>query len=326
MEYICTNCGFQGRPTKIGRIKMIKELLIWLLFRANKIFYFLWKTHPRYTACPKCKKSSMSFILNIYFPEYYSLYARIYTLSYLLLQQTDLKDFESQKLILKQIDNFLKFVGNPIRLLLHEIDSFEQLINELIVLIKNNNSEIAILSIRILYRINIDKSNAKIITSIGEFITIESQKNILEALGVKDIINLCDNHIIKQSLLKRTQKNPDLYLFINKNIFDEHELRLVFQSLLLEDKNLFLKIVKYYNYNPPFKLKKYVSSLIIYSLHYEKLDYKTTKKILYTIERLGINKTDTRDLKKSLKIIYYKGGSMCKKLIKQFALRNKICL
>ncbi|MFA5080536.1 MAG: hypothetical protein WC472_02830, partial [Candidatus Paceibacterota bacterium] len=110
-KYICSDCGYQGRPTKMGKLKIIKELLVWLLFRGVSILYSLYKTCPRYNVCPKCKRAGISSILHINFPTYYSLYARFYSLAFLVLQKINVQDKQSQKLILIELINFLKFAG-----------------------------------------------------------------------------------------------------------------------------------------------------------------------------------------------------------------------
>ncbi|MDD5639220.1 MAG: hypothetical protein PHR47_00195 [Candidatus Pacebacteria bacterium] len=161
-KYICSDCGYQGRPAKIGKLKIIKELLVWLILRIINVFYFLYKTCPKYHVCPKCKRTGMLSLLHTSFSEYYSLYARVYTLSFLVLQRIDIKDKENQKLILVELLNFLKFAGNSIDLvLLHELEPLEQLTKQLLFLSKSDNPEIVSLAIEILLRLNISGNPQK---------------------------------------------------------------------------------------------------------------------------------------------------------------------
>ncbi|MCK9393498.1 MAG: hypothetical protein WCX30_01745 [Candidatus Paceibacterota bacterium] len=160
-KYICTNCGYQGRPTKMGKIKIIKDIIIWLSLRIIDIFYFFWKTNPKYNTCPKCKENNMLPILYINFPAYYSLYARIYTLAFLSLQKTDIEDREKQKFILKEVANIFKLTGNPTDIVLHEIEPLEELTKQLLVLLKSNDSQITSLAIEILTKINIHNNPQK---------------------------------------------------------------------------------------------------------------------------------------------------------------------
>lgn len=331
-KYICTDCGYQGRPTKMGRIKIIKELLIWFLFRVVDVFYFLWKTCPRYNTCPKCKNNSMLEIFCMEFPAYYSLYARIYTLAFLSLQRTSIQDTETQKFILKEITNLFKFIGNPIDLVLHEIDSFDQLTSQVLILSESEDFEVATLAIGILDRLNIptnkqkegiDKRIANYIGSIKK--TKEDQeKIIIKILGAKRIIKLCDDQAIKNALLERTQLSPNLYIMLDVpiNFFNTNEFQKIFQSLVLANRAGLIKLIKHFNYKMPLKLKEYVSFLMICSLYYDLPNYKRTEVWLGIIEKLGIPKSHISELQVSLKNIYYTQGREYKKMIEKFIQRN----
>jgi len=329
-RYVCTNCGYQGRPTKIGKIKIIKELLIWLLFRVVSVFYFLMETCPKYIACPKCKKGSMLSPFYIEFPSYYSIYARAYTLAFIALQRTSLHDIKSQKHILKEIAEIFRFIGNPINLVLHEIDSFDQLTNQLIFLSTSSDFEIASLCIEILNYLNVEENKQKesIDIIIANYIAeikenIKSQeKRIIKALGEKRLIELCSNITIRQALLKRTQTNPTLYILLNSDIFNDFELRQTFQSLVLVNREGFVKLVRHYNYNPPFNLKRYISFLIICSLYYGSINYSAIKELLNALQKVGISKTDTEELRNSFKRLYNSQDGKYKKMIKKFIKNN----
>jgi len=330
-KYICTSCGYQGRPTKIGKVRIIKELFIWLLFRIVNVFCFLLKSCPRYNCCPKCKKSEMLSIFYIRFPEYYSLYARIYTLASLSLQKTSIKDRETQRLILTQLINCFKFIGNPVNLVLHEIDSFDELTGQLIILSKNEDFEIASLAIEALNRISICSNSQKerTIGRIADYISRQTgEKNearIIEALGTKRLVEWCNDGMIKSALYERTQTNPDLYIALNTSprFFKVVELKQIFQSLVLVNRAGFVGLIRHFDYNLPYDLKDFVSFLMICSLYYDLSDIDVMRKWLKTIEKLGIPKTHINDLRDSLKGIYHTRGKLYKKEIEDFVQRNK---
>ncbi|MFA6252163.1 MAG: hypothetical protein WCX74_02070 [Candidatus Paceibacterota bacterium] len=333
-KYICANCGFQGRPTKIGRVKIIKELLFWLSLRVINVFYFLWETCPKYNACPKCKQGSMTAILYMDFPSYYSIYARAYTLAFITLQKTSLQDIKSQKHILKEIATIFQFIGYPINLVLHEIESFDQLINQLILLSNSSDFEIASLCIEILNKLDIKETKQKekidivianYIESIKE-LSKQKEKAVQNAFGEKGLANLCiDTPIIRQALFKTSLADPSLYILVNSDIFNDYELRQIFQSLVLANREGFIKLIKHYNYNPPFELKRYVSFLIICSLYYGSINYSIIKELLNTLEKIGISKTDTEELRNSFKRLCNSQDGKYKKIIKKFIKNNLHC-
>jgi len=56
---ICTNCGYQGKPSTITRGGIGTEIILWLLFIIPGLLYSIWRMSTKYTACPKCKKPTM---------------------------------------------------------------------------------------------------------------------------------------------------------------------------------------------------------------------------------------------------------------------------
>jgi hypothetical protein len=329
-KYICTSCGYQGRPTKIGKVKIIKELVIWLLFRIVSVFNFLLKSCPKYNSCPKCGSGILS-IFNISFPEYYSLYARIYTLAFLSLQRTSVLDKETQKLILTQLISCFKFIGNPVDLVLHEIDSFDQLTNQLLILSASEDFEIASLAIGALDRLSIcsNSQKEKIIKQIANYITKHSknknEKRIIAVFGTKRLIELCDNEMIKLALFEKTKINPDLYIALNMpaKFFKIFELKQIFQNLVLANRFGFIDLVKYFDCKMPYGLKDYVSFLMICSLYYDLSDFRITREWLRVLERVGISKLYVDDLKDSLRFMYCIQDKNYKNIIEEFVKRNK---
>jgi hypothetical protein len=273
----------------------------------------------------------MLSILYVNFPEYYSLYARIYTLAFLSLQRTRTKDKETQKAILIQLVNLFKFIGNPVDLILHEIDPFEQLVSQLLVLTESDDFEIVSLVIEILNRISIgdNPQKEKIIEGIANYICRQAKKGneerIIKALGAERLVELCSDKTIKLSLFKRTQANPDLYIALNMpvELFKIAELKQIFQSLVLANRSGFVELVEYFDYKLPYGLKDYVSFLMICSLYYDLPDIEMTEKWLKTIERVGISKSYISDLRDSLRGIYYAQGGEYKRKLEEFGQRNK---
>lgn len=58
-KYICTNCGYQGRPITITRGGLGTEIILWILFIVPGLLYSMWRMSTKYSACPKCKKQTM---------------------------------------------------------------------------------------------------------------------------------------------------------------------------------------------------------------------------------------------------------------------------
>ena len=57
--FVCSHCGYVGRP--VGTIKgsIVLEILMWCLFLLPGIIYTIWRGSTRQKVCPKCKRSSM---------------------------------------------------------------------------------------------------------------------------------------------------------------------------------------------------------------------------------------------------------------------------
>lgn len=58
-QYICTNCGYLGKPVKVTRGSIFIEIILWLAFLIPGLIYSLWRLTTRYQACPKCRHESM---------------------------------------------------------------------------------------------------------------------------------------------------------------------------------------------------------------------------------------------------------------------------
>ncbi|MFZ1735709.1 MAG: hypothetical protein WAU31_02125 [Candidatus Moraniibacteriota bacterium] len=57
--FVCTVCGYTGKPKTIIKGNFIIEVILWFFFLIPGIIYSIWRMSSKYTACPKCKNSSM---------------------------------------------------------------------------------------------------------------------------------------------------------------------------------------------------------------------------------------------------------------------------
>lgn len=58
-EFVCSNCGYVGKPKKMTKGSMLMELVLWLLLLVPGIIYSIWRMTTRYEACPKCGNVNM---------------------------------------------------------------------------------------------------------------------------------------------------------------------------------------------------------------------------------------------------------------------------
>lgn len=58
-DFLCLNCGYQGKPKKFMKGSIVLELTAWLLFILPGIAYSIWRRISRYKGCPKCGHLNM---------------------------------------------------------------------------------------------------------------------------------------------------------------------------------------------------------------------------------------------------------------------------
>ena len=58
-KYICTNCGYEGRPVSYTPGSFWLELVLWLFFLLPGLVYSIWRLSARKKVCPKCKSPYM---------------------------------------------------------------------------------------------------------------------------------------------------------------------------------------------------------------------------------------------------------------------------
>lgn len=58
-QFVCTSCGFVGRPEKVWKGSFWVELFLWLLFIVPGLIYSIWRLTSKYDACPACKQPTM---------------------------------------------------------------------------------------------------------------------------------------------------------------------------------------------------------------------------------------------------------------------------
>lgn len=58
-EYICTSCGFKGKPKEKNRGSCVLLFFLFLFFLIPGIFYLIWMLFGKRRFCPKCGHESM---------------------------------------------------------------------------------------------------------------------------------------------------------------------------------------------------------------------------------------------------------------------------
>lgn len=58
-QYICTDCGYLGKPIKITKGSIFIEIILWLAFLIPGLIYSIWRLTTKYRACPKCRHESI---------------------------------------------------------------------------------------------------------------------------------------------------------------------------------------------------------------------------------------------------------------------------
>lgn len=58
-NYICTSCGFSGRPQRKAKGSFLIEIVLWLFFILPGIVYSAWRLTSNYSVCPKCENATM---------------------------------------------------------------------------------------------------------------------------------------------------------------------------------------------------------------------------------------------------------------------------
>jgi hypothetical protein len=58
-EFICPNCGFEGRPKRVIKGSIFVELILWIFLIIPGVIYSIWRLSSRYDACPKCAAPHM---------------------------------------------------------------------------------------------------------------------------------------------------------------------------------------------------------------------------------------------------------------------------
>ena len=58
-QWICTTCGYIGRPKKVTRGSFWMEVVLWMLLIVPGIIYSVWRLTSKQKVCPKCGKPTM---------------------------------------------------------------------------------------------------------------------------------------------------------------------------------------------------------------------------------------------------------------------------
>ena len=58
-KFICTYCGYVGKPKRKTRGNFFIELILWLVLIVPGVIYSIWRLSTRYYVCPKCGSETM---------------------------------------------------------------------------------------------------------------------------------------------------------------------------------------------------------------------------------------------------------------------------
>lgn len=58
-DFICTNCGYQGKPKTKVKGDFLIELFLWLFFIIPGVIYSVWRLSNKTKVCPNCGKESL---------------------------------------------------------------------------------------------------------------------------------------------------------------------------------------------------------------------------------------------------------------------------
>ncbi len=58
-SYICTSCGYRGKPKKWTKGSFAIELLLWFFFLIPGLIYTIWRLTSKAEVCPSCKQPTM---------------------------------------------------------------------------------------------------------------------------------------------------------------------------------------------------------------------------------------------------------------------------
>ena len=78
-NYICTVCGYLGKPKNNTKGSFIIEVVLWLFLIIPGLLYSLWRITNKYRGCPKCKSTA---IIPIDTPNGQALYKSLHDQKY----------------------------------------------------------------------------------------------------------------------------------------------------------------------------------------------------------------------------------------------------
>ncbi len=58
-DYICIECGYEGRRKAVKRGSTTMEIMLWVVFLIPGPFYTLWRIFTKYYVCPMCESKTM---------------------------------------------------------------------------------------------------------------------------------------------------------------------------------------------------------------------------------------------------------------------------
>lgn len=58
-SFVCTSCGYVGRPASTVKGSILIEILLWCFFLVPGIIYSIWRISTKQSVCPKCRRATM---------------------------------------------------------------------------------------------------------------------------------------------------------------------------------------------------------------------------------------------------------------------------
>ena len=58
-QFICSNCGYIGKPKKVTKGSFAIEIILWLLMIVPGVVYTIWRLTTKHEACPICGAINM---------------------------------------------------------------------------------------------------------------------------------------------------------------------------------------------------------------------------------------------------------------------------
>ncbi len=58
-EFICTTCGYVGKPKKYVKGSILIEIVLWFFILIPGLIYTIWRQTSKHKGCPNCEHGLM---------------------------------------------------------------------------------------------------------------------------------------------------------------------------------------------------------------------------------------------------------------------------